>query len=156
LAVARVPGTGIFMASSAMHVPPVLVHVVERTLTLHEQVVLFTVHTAMTPTVPAEQRFEVTPLDHGFRRVVAHFGFMETPNVPAILRAIDAASDSRLNAEKATYFLGREAILGHGTGILGRFAEGIYAFMQRNAVAADRAFQIPPKQVIEVGIQLDV
>jgi KUP system potassium uptake protein len=81
---------------------------------------------------------------------------METPNVPAILRAIDAASDSRLNAEKATYFLGREAILGHGTGILGRFAEGIYAFMQRNAVAADRAFQIPPKQVIEVGIQLDV
>jgi K+ transporter len=40
--------------------------------------------------------------------------------------------------------------------MLGRFAEGIYAFMQRNAVAADRAFQIPPKQVIEVGIQLDV
>jgi KUP system potassium uptake protein len=65
-------------------------------------------------------------------------------------------SGSRLDPENATYFLGREAVLGHGTGMLGRFAEGIYAFMQRNAVAAERAFQIPPKQVIEVGIQLDV
>jgi KUP system potassium uptake protein len=155
-AVARVPGTGVFMASSAKHVPPVLVHVVERTLTLHEHVFLFTVHTAETPTVRADDRFELTSLGNGFQRVVARFGFMEVPDVPAILRAIHEKSGSPLDVEDATYFLGREAVLGRGTGMLGRFAEGIYAYMQRNAVDADRAFQIPPKQVIEVGIQLDV
>jgi KUP system potassium uptake protein len=155
-AVARVPGTGVFMASSAKHVPPVLVHIVERTLTLHEHVFLFTVDITETPSVKAEERFELTSLGNGFQRVVARFGFMEIPDVPAILRTIHETSGSRLHVEDATYFLGREAVLGRGTGMLGRFAEGIYAFMQRNAVAADRAFQIPPKQVIEVGIQLDV
>jgi KUP system potassium uptake protein len=55
-----------------------------------------------------------------------------------------------------TYFLGRESVLARGTGAMGRFAESLFGYLQRNAVAADRHFQIPPKQVIEVGIQLDL
>jgi K+ transporter len=47
-------------------------------------------------------------------------------------------------------------VLGADTGAMGRFAEGLFGFLQRNAVAADRAFKIPPGQAIEIGIQVDL
>ncbi|HXX66295.1 MAG TPA: potassium transporter Kup [Polyangiaceae bacterium] len=153
---ARVPGLGVFMASSTEHVPPILVHFVERTRTVHEDILLVTVVTEPVPTIRPDRRLEVTPLHRGFRRVVAHYGFMETPDIPSV--ASEAARRAGLTVDPGavTFFLGRESVLGRGTGVMGRFAEGIFSYLQRNAVAADRAFQIPPQQVIEVGIQLDV
>jgi KUP system potassium uptake protein len=156
LVVARVPGAAVYMASSATHVPPILVHMVERQRTLHEHVMLLTVTTESTPTVAPERRYEVAALPQGFLRVVARYGFMERPNVPAIVAA--AAHDAHLNLDldAVTYFLGRESVLAQRGGAMGRFAESLFAYLQRNAVAADRTFQIPPKQVIEIGIQLDL
>jgi KUP system potassium uptake protein len=106
--------------------------------------------------VPVEERLEVTPLGGGFHRLVARFGFMEDPAVPAIVRAAEERLGGPLESEVATYFLGREAVAGRKTGAMGRFAEGLFGYLQRNAVAADAVFQIPPKQVIEVGIQLEL
>ncbi len=37
-----------------------------------------------------------------------------------------------------------------------RFAETLYSVLQRNAVAADRHFGIPPTQVVEIGTQVDL
>ncbi len=45
----RVPGTAVFLAPSPDHVPPILVHHVERSRTLHESVVLLTVQKASIP-----------------------------------------------------------------------------------------------------------
>jgi class 3 adenylate cyclase len=39
---------------------------------------------------------------------------------------------------------------------MGRWAEGLFGYLQRNAVAADEHFSIPRRQVIEVGLQLDL
>ena len=155
-AVARVPGTAVFMASSTAHVPPILVHMVERTRTLHEHVFLLTVHTDPVPTVPASARLEVEPLGSGFYRVVARYGFMEEPVVPAIVRTAAERAKTPLDGDAVTYFLGREAVTGHATGVLGRLAEGLFAYLQRNAVTADAVFHIPAKQVIEIGIQLEL
>ena len=47
----RTPGTGVFMASADQGVPPILVHLVERTRTLHKQILLLTVITKETPFV---------------------------------------------------------------------------------------------------------
>jgi KUP system potassium uptake protein len=154
--VSRVPGLAVFMASSTEHVPPILVHFVERTRTVHKEVLLLTVVTETVPSVPVEKRLEVTRLREGFRRVVAHYGFMETPDVP--WAAGEAARRAGLVVDPltTTFFLGRESVLARGTGAMGRFAEGLFGYLQRNAVAADRVFQIPPQQVIEVGIQLDL
>jgi len=154
--VARAPGTAVFMASSTAHVPPILVHMVERTRTLHEHVFLLTVHTDPVPTVPASERLEVEPLGSGFYRVVARYGFMEKPVVPLITLAAAERAKTPLDGDAVTYFLGREAVTGHATGVLGRLAEGVFAYLQRNAVTADAAFSIPAKQVIEIGIQLEL
>jgi KUP system potassium uptake protein len=154
--VVRVPGTAVFLASSAHHIPPILVQLVDRGCALHEHVCLLTVITEPIPSVPRSRRVELQRLEHGFSRLIARYGFMEHPDVPALLRA--AALDLSLPSDprEITYFLGRESLLTTDAGAMGRFAETLYAFLSRNAVPVDRLFKIPPEQVIEIGIQLDL
>jgi KUP system potassium uptake protein len=153
---ARVPGTGIFMSSSTTHVPPVLVHVVERERALHEQVLLLTVLTEVEPHVPHERWLETRALESGFYQVIASYGFMQQPDVPAILKEASERLHLVVDPAETTYYLGRESVLGGTQGAMGRFAESLFAYLQRNAVTADKHFKIPPRQVIEIGIQLDL
>jgi KUP system potassium uptake protein len=156
-AVVRVPGVAVFLASNTTtHVPPVLTHMVERTRSLHELVFLMTVEIVPRPTVPAEQRYELAELRPGFKRLLIRYGFMEEPNIPQVLGAAAAAHELKLDLAEVTYYLGREAVLGHDTGKMGRLAEGIFAFLNRNAVVADAVFGIPPRQAVEVGLQVDL
>jgi KUP system potassium uptake protein len=153
---ARVPGTGIFMSSSTTHVPPVMVHVVERERALHEQVLLLTVLTETEPEVPRDRWIETRSLGNGIHQVVATYGFMQAPDVPAILKEAAARLDLAIDPDETTYYLGRESVQGGRQGAMGRFAESLFGYLQRNAVTADRHFKIPPRQAIEVGIQLDL
>ncbi len=153
---ARVPGTAVFMSSTTTHVPPILVHVIQRTRALHEQVLLVTVLTETIPSVEPGHRLETRALTAGFHQVIARYGFMEVPDAPAIVRAAGPRLGLAIAPEEVTYYLGRESVLATDMGQMGRFAEGLFAFLQRNAVAADRYFQMPPGQVIEIGIQLDL
>ncbi len=154
--VARMPGTAVFMASDSEHAPPALVHLVERTHALHERVFLLTVVTEAIPVVPAERRSEVSKLEGSFTRIIARYGYMEQPDVPEVLRAACVGLEPVVDLKEVTYFLGREDVLGTDAGAMGRFAEGLFGFLQRNAVAADAAFGIPPAQAIEIGIQVDL
>ncbi len=51
---------------------------------------------------------------------------------------------------------GRETILARATGLMGRLAESLFPYLQRNAVAADRQFGIPPSQAVGIGAQIDL
>jgi KUP system potassium uptake protein len=153
---ARVPGLAIFMSSNTTHVPPILVHVVERERALKENVLLLTVVTETIPRVPVERWVAVTPLHGGVTQAVARYGFMDEPDVPAIVREVSSRIGLSVDPKETTYYLGREAVLATSEGAMGQFAESIYGFLQRNAVGADRHFKIPPEQVIEIGIQLDL
>src|SRR5205085_4440657 len=81
----RVPGTAVFMTARPEGAPPILVHHLKHNKALHAQVVLLTVTTLDTPTRGDAAAIEVQPLPHGFYRVIARYGFMDTPDVPASL-----------------------------------------------------------------------
>jgi KUP system potassium uptake protein len=153
---ARVPGVAVFMASSPNGIPAILVHHVERVRALHETVVLVTVLTAEVPSVPEAERAEVIPVGDGFVRVVARYGFMESPNIPALLGGLGAAGSLSGDLADATYFLGRDNLLATGAGKMGGFSEGVFAFLMRNARAADRHFRLPAERVMEIGTQIDL
>ncbi len=154
--VKRVPGTAVFLASSATRVPPILMRQVERLRVLHERVVLLTILTEDVAVVPRDRRVEVAAVEDGFFRVVARYGFMEQPNVGDIIRAIAAAGGPELPPDEITYFLGRETILKKPTGRMGVLAESLFSILQRNSVAADQYFGIPPEQAFEMGSQIDL
>ncbi|MGD0674067.1 MAG: KUP/HAK/KT family potassium transporter [Polyangiaceae bacterium] len=154
--VARVPGMGVFMSSSMTHVPPILGHVVERQRSLHEHVLLLTLLTETVPEVPADRRIHVDTFGHGIHRVVARYGFMQQPDVPALLREATSRLGIATDSNETTYYLGRETVQTGTRHAMGQFAESIFSYLQRNAVTADRYFKIPPRQAIEIGIQLDI
>jgi KUP system potassium uptake protein len=152
----RTPGLAVFMSSSTTHAPLILVHIVERERALKENVLLLTVRAEAVPHVPAEQRVEASSLRNGFCQVIAHYGFMQDPDVPAVVREACDRLGLVVAPEDTTYYLGRETVLAGSAGGMGTFAESLYGYLQRNAVAADRHFKIPPGQVIEIGVQLDL
>jgi KUP system potassium uptake protein len=151
----RTTGTGVFMAAVKNGVPPILIHHVERVRVLPEKVILLTVMTAQTPFVDAGKRVEVERLAQGFYRVVGRYGFMEKPNVPELLvqsKALGLDAD----LDDVTYFLGRETILGLPGGRMGALEESFFGFLSRNARHAGQYFELPPNQVVEIGVQVDL
>ena len=154
--VARVPGLGVFMSSSTTHVPLIFVHLVERERALKQDILFLTVVTETIPLVPIERWLECVSLPGGVHQVIARYGFMQQPDVPAVVREASSRLGLNVDPKETTYYLGRESVLAGQRGAMGRFAESLFGYLQRNAVAADRHFLIPAGQVIEIGVQLDL
>jgi len=151
----RVPGTAIFMTSTPTGVPPVLLHHFKHNKTLHERVVLLSILSEKRPEVPDQERIELTNLEQGFFRVVAHFGFMETPRIQQVLR-LCVRKGLSFDMMETTFFLGRETLLSSGRGGMARWRKRLYAFLARNAPTATAFFGIPPNRVVELGTQLEL
>src|SRR3546814_12638272 len=73
----RVPGTAVFMTSTAEGVPHALLHNLKHNKVLHERVVLLTVNIEDVPFVPAQARAQSEDLGSGFYRVLLRYGFMQ-------------------------------------------------------------------------------
>jgi KUP system potassium uptake protein len=153
---ARVPGTGVFMAHKPAEVGPMLNHFVSRVKTLPERVVLLDVETEAVPTVALERALEVTDLGNGAWKVMARHGFMEEADVPRMLESAIASGALPIPLEEITYFLCRETYIATERGRMGRWSEGLFAFLVRNSTPADRYFNIPPDSVVEIGTQTDL
>ena len=151
----RVPGTAVFMTPNEGSTPPALVHNLAHNKVLHEQVIFLSIRTEEVPVVPPQERVLVKYLSHGFYWVTARYGFMQDPSVPDILeRAKGQGVESRLEA--TTFFLGRETLLATEKPGMARWREHLFSFMSRNAQRATAFFKIPPDQVFEVGVQVEM
>ncbi len=149
----RVQGAAVFLTLSPQGAPITLLHHFKLNKMLHETVIFLTMLSADTPTVPDGERLEVEDLGQGFYRILARHGFMETPNVPQILR-LAAPLGLKVDFRTATYYLGRETLLTSGHDKMAKWRKEIFAFMSRNASNPTVFFGIPPHRVIEIGMQV--
>jgi KUP system potassium uptake protein len=152
----RVPGTAVFLAPSPDHVPPILVHHVERSRSLHEVVVLLTVQKAAIPVVPAESRYQFSELGDGFYKMIVSFGYMEEPHLLPVLHEVTQAERFPLDVVNATYYIGHETIVASDEGVISRVPEAIFSYLSRNAVHEERRYGMPPDQIVEIGTQIDL
>ncbi|MDI1445544.1 potassium transporter Kup [Polyangium sp. 6x1] len=151
----RVRGTAVFMASNPNGTPPVMLHHFKHNQVLHEQVVLLSITNERVPEIPPDQRVIVEHKGHGFYRVNARYGFMQTPNVPSLL---DACKEHGLSIElqRTSYYLGRETLLPTGRSKMWKWRKDLFAFISRNARPATAYFGLPPGRVVELGMQIDL
>ena len=149
----RVPGTAVFMASSSQFTPPSLLHHVKHNRVLHEKVILLTINSAHVPAIPSRNRLQVEQLCAGVHRLIATYGFMETPNVPQL---IEEAFQSKLipPSPSITYYLGRETLIPTGSSQMMRWRKYLFAFLSKNSQSATGYFGLPPGQVVEIGVQV--
>ncbi|CAM2059280.1 putative potassium transport system protein kup 2 [Desulfovibrionales bacterium] len=149
----RVPGTAVFMTISSVGTPSALLHHFKHNHVLHERILLLSMLTKDVPAVEPGQRVEVQELGQGFFRVMAWYGFMETPQVPEIMGLL---RDKGFHFEpfRTSYFLGRETLLSTDTSSMSRWRKWLFVVMSRNVPSPTACFKLPPNRVIELGSQI--
>ena len=150
----RVPGTAVFMYRNPEGTPTALLHNLKHNKVLHERVILMTIETAEIPHVPPEERVTVAPMGHGIHRMLLRYGFMEDPDVPAVMAETKAGGVGFEEAQ-TTYFLGRETLVITGRPGMAIWREKLFSWMSRNASGASFFFRLPPNRVVELGAQIE-
>lgn len=151
----RVEGTAIYMTSNIDLTPFALVNNTIHNKVVHKHVILLMVQTADVPITNKHYQLEVAPLANGFWQVIACFGFMQTPDVSAILRKV-FSMHPEIDATDLTYFVGRETLIPTDKPGMAIWRERLFALMSRNAQRATTYFNIPSKEVIEIGTQIEL
>jgi KUP system potassium uptake protein len=152
----RVDGTAVFMTSGADNVPNVVLHHVKHNRVLHREVVLFSVVTEPVPWVATARALDVQPLGHGMLRVTARVGFMQSPDVPALIARCAAAGHVTAAPMTTTYYLGRQTLLTSGKTRMARWRKLLFSFLARNSRAPTAFFNLPPNRVVELGLQIEL
>jgi KUP system potassium uptake protein len=165
----RVPGTAVFLTPDIGGAPPVLLHHLKHNKVFHEKVILMSVVTEEIPMVDEEDRVGCTELGQGFYKVIAHYGFMESPDIPAALALLGKpGADGRpvaLKAMETSFYLGHETLIAtrnppptarvpDAIGRMSMWRKRLFILMSKNARSATTFFGLPPNRVVELGAQI--
>jgi KUP system potassium uptake protein len=151
----RVPGAAIFMSGNPSATPPVLLHNIKYNRVLHETVAVMNVVVEDVPHVPLAERVKIINIGHGFYRVQARYGFVESPNVMEVL-ALCKEQGLNLDAVTVGFFIGRESIRTTSNPGMAKWRQRLFAFLARDSQGATPFFEIPPNQVVELGVQVQL
>jgi KUP system potassium uptake protein len=154
--VPRVPGTAVFLTRTINGVPPVMIWHLRQNRALHERVIVLSVLTESRPRVQWPERMSVLQEGENFWRVTAHFGFMQRPDIPLLLKEAQQRG-CEVPLDDVTYYVGHEYIVHRERGrSLPRWQEALFAAMVRNAAHATDYFRLPSQQVVEIGRQISI
>jgi KUP system potassium uptake protein len=151
----RVAGTSIFLDAKATGIPRALLNNIKFNRVMHERVVLLTVVTRDEPRIGPSARLTVTPVCEGIVRLVAHIGFMEKPDITAILREAESHG-MPYEPERTTYFLSREELLPGRRSDLPPLRRTAFMQMARSAQIIADYYGLPPNRVVEIGTRLEI
>lgn len=153
--IVRVPGSAIFMAGSAKGVPLALLHHLKANKVLQQTTVLMTMVHEDVPHVNDDERLQVEDQGNGVWRAIAHYGYMESPDLTDIMQRVkDRGVPLVLHA--TTFYFNREMIITGGTAKMWKWQKGFYGFLSRNARPVKDYYQIMPTQIIEIGLPIQL
>jgi len=151
----RVPGTAVFLTGDPTSAPTSLMHNLKHNRVLHERNIILTIKTEDTPRVPRYERIEIERVADTFIRVIAHYGFMETPSVPKILE-LCRRKDLNIDISATSFFLSRRSLKTTLKSEMPQWQERLFIWLAGRAEDATEYFRIPSDRVVEVGTQVMV
>jgi KUP system potassium uptake protein len=158
--VPRVPGTAVFLNRGKETAPLALRATVKHLHVLARCVVILSIETEPVPYVRADARITVDDLTWTDDRIVhleAAYGYMEDPDVPALLRQIQQPDGAGpIDTGDASYFLSTiEPTVGTAPG-MARWRKRL--FVATAAVTADAAnyFGLPRDRTVILGTRIEV
>jgi KUP system potassium uptake protein len=153
--VARVPGTAVYMFKDPGAAPPALISNLRHNRVLHETTIVLSVIASTSPRVERPERVALTAVGNGVYQVVLTFGYMDEHDVHGELHHV-RLDGVPVDADAATYFLGRESVASIPAGEMPRWREHLFVVLHRGAANASRFYNLPSPQVYEVGVQVEI
>lgn len=153
--VKRVSGTAVFLFKDLGKAPPALVNNLKHNKVLHKCTLIVAIDTAEEPRVAPEDRAHITKVAPGVFQVQITFGFMDEPDVPAVLSTLTHFG-LEYDAEDVTYFLGHESIVAGKAPGMNPLQEHLFVWLNRGADSAGRFFNLPTDRVFEVGSRVEI
>jgi KUP system potassium uptake protein len=158
--VQRVPGTAVFLNRGKVTVPLAMRANVEHNHILHDNVVILSIETLPVPHVPTAEHITVDDLGHtddGILHVAAQFGYMQTPDVPEVLRlAAEQSAELSLDLEDTSYFLSTIELRVGDTPDLTRWRKRLFVATSRISADAAEYFGLPRDRVVIMGSRINV
>jgi KUP system potassium uptake protein len=154
----RLPGAAAIFTASSSGIPLALTHHLRHNRVLHERILLVSTASTGAPRVDPSERVQLVPVGAGITRVILLFGYMEHPNVMEGLRF--ACHDHALRGidpEQITYYFRRVMVVASGkVSGMAVWRERLFAAMHLNANLPAAYFGVPPAQVVEVGLEVEI
>jgi KUP system potassium uptake protein len=154
----RLPGAAAIFTAASTGIPLGLTHHLRHNRVLHERVLLIASTGIDAPRVAPEQRIRLVPVGAGITRVIFHFGFMETPNIMEGLKLACLTPELRgIDPHNITYYFRRVMVIptGKASG-MAMWRKSLFATMHLNANLPAAYFGVPPAQVVEVGVEVEI
>ena len=157
-AVIRTEGTAVFPGGVADMTPTAFLHNLKHNGVMHRINIFMAGSTDNTPHVSDEDKIAVEDLGSGCYSVTVRHGFMEIPNVPAVLALVSKRIPNwHYDPVDVSFFLGRDTVVATGKShAMPLWRERLFAFLARNAAQAAEYFSLPPNRVVEMGGQINL
>jgi KUP system potassium uptake protein len=151
----RVAGTAVFFTGDPTAAPTALMHNLKHNRVLHERNIILSIRTEDVPRVPRYERVIVERVSDTFIRVIARYGFMESPSVPKIFEQC-RRKDLNVDMSATSFFLSRRNLKPTPKSEMPMWQDQLFVALARSAQDATTYFHIPTDRVVEVGTQVAV
>jgi len=154
----RLPGAAAIFTAATTGIPLCLTHHLKHNRVLHERVLFIASVSVDEPRVEAANRVKLVPVGAGITRVIFYFGFMETPDVMEGLRlACQRPELQGIDPENITYYFRRVMVIASEKASgMAVWRKSLFAAMHLNANLPAAYFGVPPTQVVEVGLEVEI
>ena len=88
-------------------------------------------------------------------KVIASYGFAESPDVPSILEGC-LESGLAFDMMQTSFLLSNETLVVHEKGGMAGWRQRLFGRMSRNSLRPTAYFGIPPNRVVELGMQVQL
>jgi KUP system potassium uptake protein len=156
----RVAGTAVFLNRGKNTAPLALRANVEHNHVLHQHVIILSIETQPAPYVAAADRLVVDDLGHlddAITHITARFGYMQDPDVLAVLaQAAEAGLEAPIDVDDAVFFLSTiQPTVGPAPG-MAQWRKRL--FVATSTITADAAnyFGLPPERTVILGSRIEV
>jgi KUP system potassium uptake protein len=150
----RHDGTAVFLTTHRDSVPLVGRNHWLRTHSRYEQILLLTILEGKMPYVGGNEATKVEEIGPNFWRITASFGFMQHPDLTEVLKA-QPCQKLKFDWDRLVCYLPEPTLVQKGRWWK-QLIQEVYEFLANNSLSPARYFRVPPKQIIHVGIRLDL
>jgi len=151
----RVSGTAVFLTPASDGAPSAMLHNLKHNHVLHERNILLTVVVEDKPYVTKGNRLLIKEMGKNFFRLTVFYGFMETPDIPAVLE-LCATRGLPFDMMTTSFFISRAMLVTSPNPGMMKWREDLFIALSKNAMNAADFFKIPTNRVIEMGTRIEI